>query len=137
MAIKVQINKDEYLAILDSAESDTNGVLVPVLVNNEVKSGIRLYVKEGRGNSISIEVDIDGTGYKVSDIGRELVDKMIQDKNVLSQPKRKKDPDGYTVNSYALEVSVESRSDDRENELETLKNLFSILEEGKALLNVS
>jgi hypothetical protein len=120
MAIKLNEYVDEKTI---KKASKRDGIYLHVL-SDERKSSVRLFVKKVPTFYNRIIIDIDHTGYKISNKGRENLKKLTDfyGKPDVREPKRS------FLNSYILDIEVQRGGDDLSGEVGILDRLFTLLE---------
>jgi len=104
------------------------GALIPVTSHGK-NSVVKVYMKKVPRYYHRITVDVDGTGYKISEEGRKALKKMVVDYDGPDVRESKRN----FVNTYVLDTEVQRSGDSTEGEGMFLYKLMLLLEKDENL----
>lgn len=128
MAIKLE-NQIELETV--KAALKAGGATVSVMINS-IRAPIKLFIKNVPKLYHRVSIDIDGTGFKISDKGREALKKLADFYGLpdVREPRR------LFTNTYVLDIDVQRGSEDMSGELRILDQLFLLFEQDENLQKI-
>lgn len=127
MSIKLLEENIDWGKLLKRA-SKSVGVLIPVSSHGK-NSAVRLFMKKVPRYYHNLKIDVDGTGYKISDQGRKALANLI---SFYGEPDVRT-PKRSFVNTYAVDLEVQRGGDSTEGEERILDQLALLLEKSENL----
>lgn len=121
MSIKLLDEKIDWSKALKKA-SKSEGVLIPVTSHGK-NSAVRLFMKKVPRYYHNLSVDVDGTGYKISEQGRKALAGLI---SYYGEPDVRTPKRGF-VNTYVMDLEVQRGGTSLEGEGRILDHLMLLL----------
>lgn len=127
MSIKLLEENIDWGKLLKRA-SKSEGILIPVSSHGK-NSAVRLLMKKVPRYYHNLKIDVDGTGYKISDQGRKALASLI---SFYGEPDVRT-PKRSFVDTYSVDLEVQRGGDSTEGEERILDQLALLLEKSENL----